>query len=140
MRDLKQVVHRFTSMLLTLLMILTLLPLSTFTVYAATSGTLTGLTNTDIGLSYSGTGEDAWTASGTTIIGKVKSTAGACRNTDYNSTLTITNNKETEALLSFDYAIEQNKGTIKVGNTEVTTGSSYSAKIEAGKSVNIYKI
>lgn len=138
MRDLKQVVHRFTSMLLTLLMILTLLPLSTFTVYAATSGTLTGLTNTDIGLSYSGTGEDAWTASGTTIIGKVKSTAGACRNTDYNSTLTITNNKETEALLSFDYAIEQNKGTIKVGNTEVTTGSSYSAKIEAGKSVNIY--
>ena len=42
------------------------------------------------------------------------STGGTCSDTDYNSTLTITNKKATAATLSFDYAIEQNSGTIQV--------------------------
>ena len=105
---------------------------------AATSGTVTGLTDSNIGLSFSGDADDAWSATGTTITGSVVSVGGTCSDTSYNSTLTIKNNKATKATLSFAYAIEQNSGTIKVAGDSVTTNDSFSRELAAGETIKVY--
>ena len=134
----KQVFKRFLSLALAMLMVLTLLPAMTTTAYAATSGTVTGLADENIGLSFTGDANDAWSASGTSIVGAATSTGGTCGDTSYNSTLTITNKKSTTATLSFDYAIEQNSGTIKVNGTEVSSGASFTKELAANESVKVY--
>ena len=108
----KQVLKRFLSLTLVLLMTLSLLPYIAVPAYAATSGTVTGPADENIGPSFSGDAEDAWSASGTQIIGKARSTSGSCSSDNYRSTLTITNKKTTKATLSFDYTVEVSKGTI----------------------------
>lgn len=134
----KQVFKRFLSLALSMLMVLTLLPAMTTTAWAATSGTVTGLADEHIGLSFSGDAEDAWSANGTSITGAATSEGGACGNTSYNSTLTITNKKSTTATLSFDYTIEQNSGTIQVDGTEVSSGASFTKELVANRSVKVY--
>jgi len=135
----KQVFKRFLSLALAMLMVLTLLPAMTTTAWAATSGTVTGLADKNIGLSFSGSADEAWTASSTQIIGKARSTSGSgCGGgKDYSSTLTITNNKTTEATLSFDYAVVVSEGTILVNYTEITTAGSFSQKLKAGGTVEV---
>ena len=134
----KQVFKRFLSLALAMLMVLTLLPAMTTTAWAATSGTVTGLTDKNIGLSFTGDADDAWSANGTSITGAVTSTGGTCSDTSYNSTLTIKNNKATKATLSFAYAIEQNSGTIKVGGGSVTANGSFSRELAAGGTIEVY--
>ena len=134
----KQVLKRFLSLTLVLLMTLSLLPYIAVPAYAATSGTVTGLADENIGLSFSGDADDAWGASGTTITGTVVSIGGTCSDTSYNSTLTIKNNKDTKATLSFNYAVEQNSGTIKVNGTAVTTNGSFSKELAAGETITVY--
>lgn len=134
----KQVFKRFLSLALAMLMVLTLLPTMTTTAWAATSGTVTGLADENIGLSFSGDANDAWSANGTSITGSATSTGGTCEDTHYNSTLTITNNKTTKATLSFDYAIEQNSGTIQVDGTAVTAGGKFSKELEPNDSIKVY--
>ena len=134
----KQVFKRFLSLALAMLMVLTLLPAMTTTAWAATSGTVTGLADENIGLSFSGDADDAWSANGTSITGAATSTGGACGNTSYDSTLTITNKKSTTATLSFDYAIEQNGGTIKVNGTAVTASSKFSKELAPNNSIKVY--
>ena len=119
-------------------MVMALLPNVTMTAFAATSGTVTGLADENIGLSFSGDAEDAWSANGTSITGAATSEGGACGNTSYNSTLTITNKKSTTATLSFDYTIEQNSGTIQVDGTEVSSGASFTKELAANRSVKVY--
>lgn len=51
-----------------MLMVLTLLPAMTTTAWAATSGTVTGLADENIGLSFTGTADNAWSASADTKI------------------------------------------------------------------------
>lgn len=132
----KRIGRRFVSLLLTFVTILTLLPAMTLPALAA-SGTVTGLADENIGLSFSGDAEDAWIANGALIKGAATSTAGFCSNTDYKSTLTITNKKDTKATLSFDYAIEKNDGTIKVdGNSK--TENKFSKTLNAGEQVTVY--
>lgn len=133
----KRISRRFVSLLLTFVTILTLLPAMTLPALAATSGTVTGLTDSNIGLSFSGDADDAWSANGTTIIGAATSTGGTCSDTTYNSTLTITNKKSTTATLSFDYTIELNNGTIKV-NEEVPADGTFSKELAANESVKVY--
>ena len=133
----KRIGRRFVSLLLTFVTILTMLPAMTLPALAATSGNVTGLTDSNIGLSFSGTAVDAWTASGTSIIGAATSTGGTCSDTTYNSTLTITNKKSTTATLSFDYTIELNNGTIKV-NEEVPADGTFSKELAANESVKVY--
>ena len=134
----KQVFKRFLSLALAMLMVLTLLPTMTTTAWAA-SGTVTGLADESIGLSFDGTADNAWSASSTQIIGKARSTSGSgCGSgKDYSSTLTITNNKATEATLSFDYAVEVSEGTILVNYTEITTAGSFNQKLKAGGTVEV---
>ena len=134
----KRITKRFLSLLLATVMVLALVPVITVPVHAATSGTVTGLADENIGLSFSGDADNAWGASGTTITGTVVSVGGTCSDTSYNSTLTIKNNKDTKATLSFNYAIEQNSGTIKVDGTAVTAGNSFSKELAAGETITVY--
>ena len=134
----KSTLKRFLSLVLCMCMVMALLPNVTMTAFAATSGTVTGLADENIGLSFSGDAEDAWSANGTSIIGAATSEGGACGNTSYKSTLTITNKKSTTATLSFDYTIEQNSGTIQVDGTEVSSGVSFTKELAANGSVKVY--
>ena len=129
---------RFLSLVLCMCMVMALLPNVTMTAFAATSGTVTGLADENIGLSFSGNAEDAWSANGTSIIGAATSTSGGCSTTSYKSTLTITNKKSTTATLSFDYSIEQNGGKIQVDGTEVSSGARFTKELAANESVKVY--
>ena len=134
----KQVFKRFLSLALAMLMVLTLLPAMTTTAWAVTSGTVTGLADENIGLSFTGDADDAWSANGTGIIGAATSTGGTCSDTSHKSTLTITNKKSATATLSFDYAIEQNSGKIQVDGTEVSSGASFTKELAPNESVKVY--
>ena len=129
---------RFLSLVLCMCMVLALLPNVTMTAFAATSGTVTGLADENIGLSFAGDADGAWSVNGTSITGSATSTGGTCSDTSHNSTLTIKNNKATKATLSFAYAIEQNSGTIKVAGTKVTTNGSFSLELAAGGTIEVY--
>ena len=133
----KSTLKRFLSLVLCMFMAMVLLPNVTMTAFAATSGTVTGLADENIGLSFTGNAEDAWSANGTSITGAATSTGG-CSGTNYYSTLTIANKKSTTATLSFDYSIEQNSGTIQVDGKEVSSGASFTKELAANESVKVY--
>ena len=134
----KQILKRFLSLALSVLMVCSLVPGLAVTAYAATSGTVTGLADENIGLSFTGSADDAWSANGTSITGAATSTGGTCSDTPHDSTLTITNKKSTTATLSFDYTIEQNSGKIQVDGTEVSSGASFTKELAANESVKVY--
>ncbi len=141
MVKLKQVLRRFLSLSLVIVLTLTLLPQISFTVQAAASGELNGLNSNDIGARYSATDDGSnasWSANGYTITGSVISKSGMCSDSHYETTLTLTNEKSVAAILSFDYTIAQNSGKIQVAGTEVTANGSYSNELAAGASINIY--
>lgn len=136
----KRIGRRFVSLLLTFVTILTMLPAMTLPALAATSGDVNGLSNTDIGLSYKGTADNAWTAGGAQITGKVRSTAGTgCGASDqkHRSTLTITNKNNEKATLSFDYTVVVSGGTILVNNTTTTTKGSFKKELEGGGTIEV---
>ena len=134
----KSTLKRFLSLVLCMCMVMALLPNVTMTAFAATSGTVTGLADENIGLTFTGDADDAWSANGTSITGAAISVSGGCSTTSYKSTLTITNKKSTTATLSFDYTIEQNSGTIQVDGTEVSSGASFTKELAANESVKVY--
>ena len=134
----QRISKRFLSLLLVAVMVLALLPVITLPAFAATSGTVTGLADENIGLSFTGDADDAWSANATSIIGAATSTGGTCSDTSHKSTLTITNKKSTTATLSFDYSIEQNSGKIQVDGTEVSSGASFTKELVANESVKVY--
>ena len=134
----KSTLKRFLSLVLCMCMVMALLPNVTMTAFAANSGTVTGLADENIGLSFTGDADDAWSANGTSIIGAATSTGGTCSDTSYKSTLTITNKKSTTATLSFDYSIEQNSGKIQVDGTEVSSGASFTKELATNESVKVY--
>lgn len=135
----KRIGRRFVSLLLTFVTILTMLPAMTLPALAATSGTVTGLADENIGLSFAGEANNAWSASSAQIIGKVKSTpgSGCSGNNNYRSTLTITNKKSTKATLSFDYTVVVSSGTILVDNAIKTSNGSFKKELEAGGTVEV---
>ena len=91
MKSLTSILRRFLTLTLVIAMVLTMLPITGTVAWAAPKGTVTGLADTTIGLSFSGNAEDAWSASGTQVIGNASASSNGC--TNYNSTLTIKNNK-----------------------------------------------
>ena len=136
----ERISKRFLSLTLVAVMLLSLLPAFALPAFAETSGTLNGLSVDGIDASYTGDANDAWSASGTTITGSVVAVSGTCGNTNYDSTLTITNNKTTAATLSFDYAVAVNSGTVQVDGTAVSSDGSYSytKELAAGDSIKVY--
>ena len=135
----KNMYRCFLSLVLCMCMVFVLLPNIAMPAYAANSGTVTGLADESIGLSFSGDADNAWSASSTQIIGKARSTSGSScgGGKDYSSTLTITNNKTTEATLSFDYTVVVSEGTILVNYTTIATAGSFSQKLAAGGTVEV---
>ena len=134
----KSTLKRFLSLVLCMCMVMALLPNVTMTAFAATSGTVTGLADENIGLSFTGDDKASWSANGTSITGAATSVSGGCSTTSYKSTLTITNKKATTATLSFDYSIEQNSGKIQVDGTAVSSGASFTKELAANESVKVY--
>jgi len=128
---------RFLSLVLCMCMVMALLPNVTMTAFAATSGTVTGLADENIGLSFTGGADDAWSANATSITGAATSTGG-CDGTNYDSTLTIANKKSTTATLSFDYYIEQNSGAIQVDDKEVSSGARFTKELAPDEEVKVY--
>lgn len=133
----KRIGRRFVSLLLTFVTILTMLPAMTLPALAATSGNF-NLTDMSIGLSFKSDVDDVWRIKNANVIGQVKSGKDtSCQPIYYSATLTITNKKATAATLSFDYTIDLNDGTIKVGGTNVTAGGKFSSKLQAGEEVKV---
>lgn len=138
----KWIGRRFVSLLLTVVTVLTLLPAMTLPARAATSGTVTGLNDETIGLSFDGDAEDPWSTDGMKITGSatsvVDSNLGWAISSE--STLTITNNRDTSATLSFDYTVVLSDGEIKVDNIPVPADgtSSISKELEPGGNTTVY--
>lgn len=134
----KRIGRRFVSLLLTFVTVLTMLPAMTLPALAAEGVSVTGLSDTDIGLSYDGSKTDTWAALCTTITGTAQSEKDACdKATSNSSTLTITNKKSTPATLSFDYTITANGGTIQVNGTKCDKPGSFSKEIGAHEKVKV---
>lgn len=135
----KRIGRRLVSLLLTVVTILTMLPAMTLPALAATSGTLSGLDDKSIGLSFDGKGDDAWSVEGTQIVGQVWPIKDVFLY-ECDSTLTITNNKATQAKLSFDYQIELNRrlSSCTIGGNKIKAGSgTISQVLNAGESVKV---
>ena len=134
----KRIGRRFVSLLLTFVTVLTMLPAMTLPALAAEKGSVTGLSDTDIVLSYDGSKTDTWAALCTTITGTAQSEKDSCDSATINSsTLTITNKKSTPATLSFDYTITANGGTIQVNGTKCDKPGSFSKEIGAHEKVKV---
>ena len=132
----KTVLKRFLALTLAFLMVFTLMPAFEIPVYAE-NGNVSGLGDKNIDLSYSGDKTDTWSASGTTVTGSIQS-SGGCSTQHYSSTLTITNKRSIPAVLSFDYTIDAQGGTIQVDGTAVTADGTFSKELAAGKTIDVY--
>lgn len=101
--------------------------------YAASSP-VNGLTDANIGLSYSGDEKVKWVAEGTTVTGSAESTkgddcGGSTTYTHATSTLTITNKYTTKARLRFSYTFN-NIGLATVGGTTATESGTYTGELD----------
>ena len=136
------VMRRWARMLLAVALVLTSVPASPLPAYAAVSGELTGLSNKDIGASYSGTDDEGYTSwsvnGGNGIVGTAKSEAGTCSSTKYNTTLLLTNNKDVPAILSFDYKLTLSGGTVQVAGIPASADGSYKDTLEPGASIKVH--
>ena len=136
------VMRRWAYMLLAVVLVLTSVPAFPLSAYAAVNGTLNGLANKDIGASYTGTDDGGftnWSVNGVNgIVGTAKSEAGACSSTKCNTTLTLTNKKDSAAILSFDYKVTFSSGKIQVAGENVAADGSYKGTLDQGGSIKIY--
>lgn len=136
----KRIGRRFVSLLLTVVTVLTMLPAMTLPALAATKDTLSGLDDKTIGLSFDGDADNAWSAIDKQIVGHAQSTSEWWQfgsQTNYSSTLTITNKKDTKATLSFDYTVALNGGIIKVNGDAVTAGGKVSKELGRNGTVTV---
>lgn len=134
----KRIGRRFVSLLLTFVTVLTMLPAMTLPALAATNRDLTGLADPNIGLSFSGNTNEAWSELYGVVTGTAKATKSCGTWSAKNSTLTITNNRSTPATLSFDYTISQKgSSTIQVDGTSVTAKGKFSTDLDSKAKVTV---
>lgn len=139
----KRIGRRLVSLLLTFVTVLTMLPAMTLPALAATSGPVTGLADENIGLSFTGGVDNAWKVGGKQIEGHARSKPPKWfweSQTDYTSTLTITNKKTTTATLSFDYVATLSSGTIRVDSKTVQQNGtdSFSKELAPNGTATVY--
>lgn len=139
----KRIGRRLVSLLLTFVTVLTMLPAMTLPALAATSGPVTGLADENIGLSFTGGVDNAWKAGGKQIEGHARSKPPKWfweSQTNYTSTLTITNKKTTTATLSFDYVATLSSGTIRVDSKTVQQNGtdSFSKELAPNGTATVY--
>ena len=117
-------------------LVLTTIPIIVFPAFAAsTSGTVTGLSDANIGLSFNGEVEDPWTAAGTTITGSATNATTCENNPKKESKLTIKNKSSSVAKLIFKYDVTLNSGSVTIDGTTVTSAGTFSKEIGAGGSI-----
>ena len=139
----KRIGRRFVSLLLTFVTILTMLPAMTLPALAAAKGDLS-IADKNIGLTYNGTEDgpkngEPWYVDGADIIGSTITTGTACANyKQHESTLTITNKKNTTATLSFDYTVTVGGGNIIVGEESVTANGSFSKDLDSNGTATVF--
>ncbi|MGM9635627.1 MAG: InlB B-repeat-containing protein, partial [Candidatus Avispirillum sp.] len=128
----KNILKRFGSLALVLVMLAAMIPGFTLAAKAAgTLNTISGLTATWTDASNS-KGSASWSASGTSITGTATGYKqyGVIGNT-ITTTLTLTNSFGSEAALSFDYTLEGG------GSVSGISGESYSGVLADGDSLTI---
>lgn len=108
------------------LMILSALPMAAF---AAVNKTINGVEITTTGSNDS--------SSNTTVTAQATTTSGCNGNTTETNTVTIKNKSGSSGTLSFSYTLTLNGGTVKIGNTAVTSSGTYSAIIENDASITV---
>ena len=130
---------RVAALVLALVMVIGLLPIVNHSVDAVD---VSGLTDGTIGLSYAtlyqpNVNVSSWTASGNAVNGILQGLNKGPVYMKAETTLTITNNKSSEANLSFDYAVTtQNGSTVTIDGT-AATGGSFEKKLKSGESIKI---
>ena len=136
----KRIGRRLVSLLLTVVTILTMLPAMTLPALAATSGTVTGLDDKRIDLSFTGSAGNnyaPWTATGNQIIGIATSTKNwVGKYSTKNSKLTIKNTTSIPVTLSFDYTFALNGGTIKVDDKDPS--GTFSKELSPYGKIDVY--
>ncbi len=137
---LKGILRRTVSMALALMMVLMLFPTGMVTVFAAE---LSGLEDQNITLEYTAAekGTVTWSASGDRITGEATGTSssscgGGTTNESSNSTLQIFNDSGADAILSFDWQLN-NDGSVEIDSKKVNAAGSYSNTLGDGNSVSI---
>lgn len=105
--------------------------------YAATSGTVAGWNEAETGikLTYGGTeANNPWTYNNSQVIGATQSEGGGCGSAKhYDTTLAIMCNQA--GVLSFDYAVDFQGGTIEINNAKITSSGSFSKDVQQQDSV-----
>lgn len=138
MLRIKQLTKKVISLLLAVAMIVTFIPEMGMKVQAASSSLTGTLTDDSIGISCTGDEQGSWILQGSEIIGQVNAKKGLLSYTKKTTTLTITNQKTTEAELSFDYDIVLNDGTVEVPEgTAVSKAGSYTTMLAANESISV---
>ena len=132
----KRILKRYASLLMIAALVLATIPVIVFPAFAAsTSGTVTGLSDANIGLSFSGQVDDPWTAAGTTITGSATNATTCDKDPKKESKLTITNKTSSETKLIFKYDVTLNSGTVTIDGTSVTSAGTFSKELGAGGSI-----
>ncbi len=132
----KRILKRYASLLMIAALVLATIPVIVFPAFAAsTSGTVTGLSDANIGLSFNGEVEDPWTAAGTTITGSATNATTCENNPKKESKLTIKNKSSSVAKLIFKYDVTLNSGSVTIDGTTVTSAGTFSKEIGAGGSI-----
>ena len=131
----KSVWKRFLSLALCICMAFVLMPNMAMPANAALKGSVSGLRDNGIGLSWSSilSIDAPWIACDTKIEGSVISQTVANIKIDYSSTLKIENQKGSKATLFFDYVIEQNGGTIQFGSDTVSGSGSFQKQLNTSR-------
>ena len=135
-KRLKGVSKRFLSLFLTAVLVFTLIPMAAIPemAYATISGNLESL---GIGLSETGSGTWETSAANALITGKVTGTSMLGCNESSNGTLTITNNKTNDAVLSFSYSPTVNGGSVSIDGADVKAAGTYSKVLASNESIKI---
>ena len=100
----------------------------------AKAATVSGLEVDGLGSNVDSNG--TWEGDGNSIKGEVTGTGG-CSSATKTSLLTLKNNKEAEAQLSFDYSMILNNGTMTINGNGVETAGSFMETVAAGGTVTI---
>ncbi|MDO4622414.1 MAG: InlB B-repeat-containing protein [Eubacteriales bacterium] len=129
---LRNACKRCLTMLLAVLMVIAMLPATAKSVQAATA--LNGLSVNGLTAETSG-GE--WEAGGTSINGSAKGSSGGCSSSAGNGSITLKNTLSTEAVLTFEYELTLNGGTVQIDGNAVTANGTFSKKISSADTVDI---
>ena len=132
----KRILKRYASLLMIAALVLATIPVIVFPAFAAsTSGTVTGLSDANIGLSFNGEVEDPWAAGSTTITGSATNATTCDKDPKKESKLTIKNKSTSVAKLIFKYDVTLNSGSVTIDGTSVTSAGTFSKEIGAGGSI-----